>query len=618
MGLISRTKDFGDAYDSIQKRLASIKERFLAAEGLQPDILAKKSQADQLKVIKRDLEDSEAHITALETLVSSSPTNRTKFERLYADWKLLYKAVRVKVNESEESISEHESFHESLLNVEKWLMIMRQKLESFRGPSGEWSVENRQHEAERALGEFPEKELQLHRTESQGQVVLAKTSEDGKVHIQRDLKRLRDSWMSLHSLSLNLYRLLNGHRTSRDTDSSIYTHEALGEADFLKLDQRGALVEGAGSLGGSGSTGRARADGHPAQEPDWTYEGAGMGRGSRFEAGGRFVTGHDAGGQNADGQYSPGGKVRIPPELRGNADVTVDQVDSMVIGRGYKDQKDGGDRYGAGSRSGGRTREWVEEHSAGIQDVEGTYGLSKGHYASEDQTGAGLVRPIRTTDTEFRKRQPSPYKPTAGIAAHGLMDVTEGASAVRVQDRDREALRREFEAWLRRENDKLSAIVNSQRVLSAKELKIRQNTLKGLRAGVTRGQALFQQVMDSWHSDTGGEDGSMEELRYRWMLYKSKLKDAENIKAQLKRKGEGVQQEELVRSSKLEHPHTVPADGAVGVEVEVHQAFWTCDNKPFILVLTTVPPHTDSLGVSTKTKAGLVTEDDPLPFWVTP
>ncbi|KAI4905018.1 hypothetical protein NFI96_020173, partial [Prochilodus magdalenae] len=64
----------------------------------------------------------------------------------------------------------------------------------------------------------------------------------------------------------------------------------------------------------------------------------------------------------------------------------------------------------------------------------------------------------------------------------------------------------------------------------------------------------------------------------------------------------------------LEHPHTVPADGAVGVEVEGHQVFWTCDHKPSILVLTTVPPHTGSLGVSTKTKAGLVTEDDPLPF----
>ncbi|KAI4871505.1 hypothetical protein NFI96_027165, partial [Prochilodus magdalenae] len=37
---------------------------------------------------------------------------------------------------------------------------------------------------------------------------------------------------------------------------------------------------------------------------------------------------------------------------------------------------------------------------------------------------------------------------------------------------------------------------------------------------------------------------------------------------------------------KLEHPHTVPADGAVGLEVEGHQVFWTCDNRPFILVLT--------------------------------
>ncbi|KAI4872048.1 hypothetical protein NFI96_005537 [Prochilodus magdalenae] len=63
------------------------------------------------------------------------------------------------------------------------------------------------------------------------------------------------------------------------------------------------------------------------------------------------------------------------------------------------------------------------------------------------------------------------------------------------------------------------------------------------------------------------------------------------------------------RQTSLEHPHTVPADGAVGVEVEGHQVFWTRT-----LVLTTVPPHTDSLGVSTKTKAGLVTEDDPLPF----
>ncbi|KAI4895476.1 hypothetical protein NFI96_002137 [Prochilodus magdalenae] len=73
-------------------------------------------------------------------------------------------------------------------------------------------------------------------------------------------------------------------------------------------------------------------------------------------------------------------------------------------------------------------------------------------------------------------------------------------------------------------------------------------------------------------------------------------------------------QKEVWECGSVGKEDTVPADGAVGVEVEGHQVFWTRDNKPFILVLTTVPPHTDSLGVSTKTKAGLVTEDDPLPF----
>ncbi|KAI4879167.1 hypothetical protein NFI96_020398 [Prochilodus magdalenae] len=55
---------------------------------------------------------------------------------------------------------------------------------------------------------------------------------------------------------------------------------------------------------------------------------------------------------------------------------------------------------------------------------------------------------------------------------------------------------------------------------------------------------------------------------------------------------------EAVYSDKLQHysTGTVPAGGAVGVEVEGHQAFGAC-----ILTLTTEPPQTDSLVVSTKT-----------------
>lgn len=55
---------------------------------------------------------------------------------------------QIKVNDSEENIVDHEHFHENILNLEKWLMTMRQKLESFRGGNGEWGINNRQQEAE--------------------------------------------------------------------------------------------------------------------------------------------------------------------------------------------------------------------------------------------------------------------------------------------------------------------------------------------------------------------------------------------------------------------------------------------------------------------------------------
>lgn len=53
-----------------------------------------------------------------------------------------------KVHENKQSLLDHESFHDSMLNMEKWLMIIKQKLESFHSPSGDWSIESRHQEAE--------------------------------------------------------------------------------------------------------------------------------------------------------------------------------------------------------------------------------------------------------------------------------------------------------------------------------------------------------------------------------------------------------------------------------------------------------------------------------------
>ncbi|KPP72116.1 nesprin-3-like [Scleropages formosus] len=377
----SHLQDFGDMCDSTCKRLLLIKERLKAAAELQPDILAKKSQYDQLMIVKKDLEDCEAHITALETLVSSSISNRRRFDQLYAEWRDLYKDVRLKVSESEQNITEHENFHESLLSVEKWLMIMRQKLESFCSSAGEWSIENRRTEAERALGEFPERELQLHRTEAQGQKVLLHTSEDGKVHIVRDLQRLRESWMSLHALSLNIYRLLSGN-------------EAAGSRDVP------------GEMEGPTGTGRV------------------------FSA------------------------------AEGKDQITMSASDPIP-----------------GDYSGGKS----------------------------------------SMETQY---QADPK------------------------------LKREFEVWLKAENSKLCKILGQKGQLSSKELKARDEGLKNLQSHVAWGQNLFQKLLASQGVGNEDEEQDLEELRYRWMLYKSQLKDAVDLNARLRQTDAGVVREEPMKLRK--------------------------------------------------------------------
>ncbi|XP_071238969.1 nesprin-3-like [Salvelinus alpinus] len=707
-GLISRTKDFGDACKSIRNKLTLLRERLISADSLQPDILAKKSQSDQQRVIKKDLEDCEAHITALETLVSSSSANRTQFERLYGDWRILYKSVRVKVKESEESIGEHESFHESLLNVEKWLMIMRQKLESYRSSTGEWSLDNRQQEAERALGEFPEKELQLHQTEVQGQGVLERTSEEGRVHILRDMKHLRESWMALHDLSLNLFRLLNGH-SSEDHDLDTQRERVRGQAGEragpgreLFPGEGGDMIKGSGSSSSrEGALERSPGEGHGV----WLSQssGVGAGRGGRTGLGGRLEQGEGvesfgaeegiwvegafegsmevmdlsehgerqgrdrqtlgqqlspmtltlAGSQRRGQGGGSGSREREREKERGGGEhsLGVEEVDSSIVWRGGYGQRgeegttgmtsghtggrsthvgdsgsrvsrvvgdsgsrvsgvvgdsgsrvsgvvgDSGSRVSgvvvlevSGSSSRGGTEEWVAgQRSRGMDEslaMEVDVGLgsgsgpghgSRGNY--EEGTGEmrdhsegghlrhrGFFPPIKTRMEDsvmdgltLSFQQGSARKPSGrlqGSSHHTTAGVGATLSAGDYEDR-----RREFEAWLQKENDTLSGILSTEGPLSTKELKIRQNTLMTLRSSVDWGQEQFQLLLMAWavagaRADRGAEDVGMEEIRYRWMLYKSKLKDVGDLEALLnvKQGASAAGREEHTRTAKEKTP----------------------------------------------------------------
>lgn len=67
---------------------------------------------------------------------------------------------------------------------------------------------------------------------------------------------------------------------------------------------------------------------------------------------------------------------------------------------------------------------------------------------------------------------------------------------------------------------------------------------QGLRAGVNWGQEQFQlllqEVQGSEVASGSAEDVGLEELRYRWMLYKSKLKDVGDIRVRASAKVSGL------------------------------------------------------------------------------
>ncbi|XP_015674556.1 nesprin-3 [Protobothrops mucrosquamatus] len=93
------------------------------------------------------------------------------------------------------------------------------------------------------------------------------------------------------------------------------------------------------------------------------------------------------------------------------------------------------------------------------------------------------------------------------------------------EDTNELQLIKNFEQWLQRENNKLSKIL-ALNPSNSEEVKARYSKLKELQLRIPEGQYHFEELL---HLQPAGQNwDELEELRYQWMLYKSKLKDSNN------------------------------------------------------------------------------------------
>ncbi|KAM9804019.1 nesprin-3 [Neosynchiropus ocellatus] len=484
-GLLSRTKDIDGTYQAIRSKLDAVQNRLVSADGLQPDILAKKSQSDQLKAIQTELEDYEAHISALETLISCSQSNKSLLDHLKNDWRHLYNLVKIKVQQCEECVTQHESFHENLLNVEKWLIITSQKLKSFLNPSGHWSIEGREHEAQRILQEFPEKELQIQQVEVKGQQVFQRTSEEGRVHIIMDLKQLQESWLALNNYSTILHRAIHS-TTLTEPDAPMTGGLSEASTKHVEVDDK-ILV----NVESSTKPGDLVADNCSTVKMEESLE-----------------------------------MVTSPP----HASFKPDEQKELCPGSNIGEKVD--------------SSLWhTDTHHYQQND-----GDSDSDSRSQILVGIGMTIKGRTEEQDkFLGQQGA--APVQGVQPS---EHEKSFSQTTVNGDAMGSRRMEFEAWLCRDNELLSGIINpkSWAAPNSKQLRMQQRTLKALKEGLGWGQEHFQLLLEANHD--GQNAAELEELRYHWMLYKSKLKAAENLHARLVAKKVPARQENLNHGEKMQ------------------------------------------------------------------
>ncbi|NXN38309.1 SYNE3 protein, partial [Rhinoptilus africanus] len=204
--LIAQHKDFDAGFAPLQKKLSAIKAKLDLEKEPQPDLLGKKTQLQRLQMIRDDLAELGIQMEAVEKLVQSNTTHRHEMNQLSSDSQALKRSLEVMIKQSEEHVQKHWAYNDKLSDLQRWITVTTEKIDSYRDVDGEQNTEGRVADLERWLAEFPDKEVQLHLVEAHGQLVMENSSPEETAHVQAELDQLKESWRSLKEMATGLLK----------------------------------------------------------------------------------------------------------------------------------------------------------------------------------------------------------------------------------------------------------------------------------------------------------------------------------------------------------------------------------------------------------------------------
>ncbi|XP_044130106.1 nesprin-3 isoform X2 [Bufo gargarizans] len=636
--LAEQRKEFDSAFKALHQKISAIRVKSMKENELQPDIIGKEAQIQRLQTLLEELMILSSPIQELISATRSHSTHAHRAEQIHSDYLTLQRSLETKIRKSKENINNHRLFSHNLRDLQHWIMITRQKLESYQNGGKNWG----ERDVEALVAELSEKEIQRHLVEAQGQKVMDTSSPEGAALIQAELKQLIESWKSLQQLCEQISRgvkekprksspksVQNPADVTKNRTSSPVSH--MGTDDFLQRDKTptskrtGTSISHEGQVININSLDDVRVNGSPR---NMGFQQFGGSSGTSFNARTNSIT------EVADGD--PGyNKYNKPPEVSGQKENSrrisgsgngssspgrsknsrnksaaekrkdgtcsidrssyefrvIDQEDEKSESPG-SDDTDGHSISSTGNTDNGKKNISID-HEFGQIEKRGTGGReANGDSGEDDAQGHGLnFVSVRFSSLDRRTSPSHPPTKSPAVARGGLtartsllqdgdlhrragyrispgnLQITLGfvaeenmnwtgkspnnpgasrrnqklvtlAESVDMVDApgaqrpggneandDHMKLLLEFEQWLQAESSKLNRMCASH-ISSNSEIKTRQSHLQKLQSRVPHGQKLFESLLRSRSSMMVTEDLKLEELRYLWMLYKSKLRDS--------------------------------------------------------------------------------------------
>ncbi|KAM9651633.1 nesprin-3 isoform 3-T3 [Morphnus guianensis] len=204
--LISQHKDFDAGFTPLQKKLTAIKAKLDLEKEPRPDLLGKKTQLQRLQMIQDDLAELAIQMEEVEKLVQSNTTHRHEMNQLSSDSQALKRSLEMMIQQSEEHVQKHWAYNDKLSDLQQWITVTTERIDSYQGADGEQNTAGRVADLERWLAEFPDKEIQLHLVEAHGQLVMENSSPEETAHVQAELDQLKESWRSLKEMATGLLK----------------------------------------------------------------------------------------------------------------------------------------------------------------------------------------------------------------------------------------------------------------------------------------------------------------------------------------------------------------------------------------------------------------------------